>query len=578
MSIVSIYKPRRIILEPSGYVVRAALAALWLLLAFSMAVGATRAPAGSIRGWLSILLPPAAMASAIMVISIVTLERTTWSLAWPWRTAIEKWRWCVLLCLAVPLVALITYLSVNEFGFAYGIPFLILVSAVPVLIVLATVRVELAVAALLMTMPVLEFLRGELEHFRGMTLSVVLVPVRVPSLPSSWQHFALMSPEILFVLVICLCYVLTRFAKGKIRSGFNPAVGVPIVLLLVASLASVAVSTDRALSLSYVIEAYCAPILLFLVVANALHRDEHVRDIGLAGTAALGLMALYHFHRLYQRTGLDPGQLSGATRFGATFFNPGTYGAMIVLFAPIVVCLMFLQGERVLVRVVAAGAIVVAILDLALGFSRGAWLAAGIQVMLLPALTRRLRRFAVPLLTVASPIILILLRPSISASLRLIRPEAFMATGTVDSPVLARLHIWQRSFELIRDYPVAGIGPGMFPAQGIIYEGWFRVTNAHNLFLNVWVESGTLALVSLILVLAAVLWQGVLAYRRLARAPEKRLLMSGLLVSLVGYIALSQTHSFLALDHRISLTLVLWMVMGLIVAQARQSSANEYPQ
>lgn len=79
-----------------------------------------------------------------------------------------------------------------------------------------------------------------------------------------------------------------------------------------------------------------------------------------------------------------------------------------------------------------------------------------------------------------------------------------------------RLAIWQSSWEVIKSSPVVGIGLGNFPAAADFSGSYRSAITSHNLYLDLWAETGFLGLAAwLILILSA----ARAAYCRLAREP-----------------------------------------------------------
>ena len=74
--------------------------------------------------------------------------------------------------------------------------------------------------------------------------------------------------------------------------------------------------------------------------------------------------------------------------------------------------------------------------------------------------------------------------------------------------IKSRLVIWQSAWEILKDHPLIGIGPGMFQKYYLDYQPRFEpypewaVPQPHNIFLAFWLQTGLLGLIGLVWLLA----------------------------------------------------------------------------
>ncbi|MGH7665053.1 MAG: O-antigen ligase family protein [Gemmatimonadaceae bacterium] len=119
-----------------------------------------------------------------------------------------------------------------------------------------------------------------------------------------------------------------------------------------------------------------------------------------------------------------------------------------------------------------------------------------------------------------------------------------------------RMEIWKRGIGYMVDHPVLGVGPGQFPAaelqltpqgeQRALGERW-KLSAAHNSFVQIGAELGVTGLVLFLLTLAA-------CYRRLGR------------IHLGGYLSPRDRASRLALGQSLQAALVGYAVGGFFVS------------
>ncbi|MGZ4778303.1 MAG: O-antigen ligase family protein [Thermoanaerobaculia bacterium] len=138
---------------------------------------------------------------------------------------------------------------------------------------------------------------------------------------------------------------------------------------------------------------------------------------------------------------------------------------------------------------------VVVTLTLLLTFTRSAWLGWLAAIFVLMLLTRpRWVVFAVPILTVG-----IALLPMSLFS------RAVSSFDTRQSSNLDRIRMVQAGIEMIRDYPLLGVGPAnvkeIYPLYRASDAPRFRPPHLHNNVVQIWAERGVVALASYFLLL-----------------------------------------------------------------------------
>lgn len=125
-----------------------------------------------------------------------------------------------------------------------------------------------------------------------------------------------------------------------------------------------------------------------------------------------------------------------------------------------------------------------------------------------------------------------------------------------------RVLLWENTLETIRQYPWLGIGTGVDVADVHYYalSGGLQVlTDAHNMWLNIWAQTGLLGLVSLVILLAYLLKQ---CRFRLTDGDDGQYIRLGLSCAFVGaFLYQGLAGSFEDTRH-------LWVLIGLLAASA----------
>jgi putative inorganic carbon (HCO3(-)) transporter len=242
--------------------------------------------------------------------------------------------------------------------------------------------------------------------------------------------------------------------------------------------------------------------------------------------------------------------------------NPAPVGASLAILVPIPIA--FLLGARKwTIRILAAAAALAGSLVLLFSQSRSGLL--GFTLALLAMGVAYARRFMVVVVIVA---IFGLGAIFVADSFPTDRLLGAAGGGSALEGLEGRLEIWSRALYMIQDFPLTGVGLGMFdPVLDMLYplfshDPSTRVYHAHNILLAQAVTVGLPGLVafgSMLLLLLVVAFQCV----RLARSGPFRPLAIGLLGAVTGYLG----HGvFDSTDSLIRVNTIVWMIFGLQTA------------
>lgn len=184
---------------------------------------------------------------------------------------------------------------------------------------------------------------------------------------------------------------------------------------------------------------------------------------------------------------------------------------------------------------------------LLLSLSRGGWLGLGaaLGVFLVVSANRRYLKWA--LLAAAIAGLIIVVQPNFRY--RLLLPFY----GEKSS--VARLSLWHTGWRMVQDAPILGKGLNGFSQNWFAYNqdsGLAHYNFPHNLFLNFWVETGFLGLISFLGLWLYGFWRGV--------KNRQNLYVFGLALFLVALMAHGQIdHPYFKND----LALVFWLIFSL---------------
>lgn len=348
---------------------------------------------------------------------------------------------------------------------------------------------------------------------------------------------------------------------------FDVTFGLMLALLAIMLLSTLgAVSASIALDRveGFVIEG----LLLYWLVVNA------VRDVGalrklfwallLAGSL-LSSLSLYQdltgsyqqefgglAHRRYDPQGTDPVEqeklLRRSTRAQGPVDEPNRFAQILIVLVPIAVYMYRTAGSR-LEALAAAGLGAMTLTGVLITLSRGAFVTLAILAILM-ARIRWVRTRAVvfggaavvALLPLVSPFFLDRLVSIVNARHLVGDPSGYQQA---DGAMRGRTTEMLAAFNVFRDHPVVGVGPGQFPpfyfqkyaaAADIKFRDINVPRRAHNLYLEMAAEWGALGL-GLFLAIAAMLGRSLWRLRRglLVRDGPGADLAAALCLSLLAY-------------------------------------------
>lgn len=411
-------------------------------------------------------------------------------------------------------------------------------------------------------------------HEVALYIAIVAVPF------GSWFPIPLgvgnlTAVDIAVALLIALWFARMIVVERGITIRFPPLT-LPFALFLFAAM----ISITGALSLQHAIKEltkWLEMFAVYLYVANNVDRVKMTRALAVMFIAGF-VEAAIGIYQFFFRWGPKGFLLFGNyLRAFGTFEQPNPFAGYLGLIIPVafgvvlgalfqvfsVQCPVFrVQGSRdlkletlnlKLVTALAALALVAMLAAAVMSWSRGAWL--GIAAGLLVTLIVQSRRALVLTIVVAFVVTFVVLMSSINLIPDVIAARfagitdyfgVFDVRGVrVDDAnyaVVERMAHWQAAWEMWLARPIFGVGIGNY---AVVYPAFALprwddpLGHAHNYFLNIAAETGTVGLSAYVLLWFAAFWQGWRAVR--ASVGWWRSIAAGLLGTLV---ALSVHNTF----------------------------------
>ncbi|MFZ5918586.1 MAG: O-antigen ligase family protein [Chloroflexota bacterium] len=356
-----------------------------------------------------------------------------------------------------------------------------------------------------------------------------------------------------------------------------PPLTLPLLLFLGAGLLSLPGALSLRYSLKEIVKWF-EVLGLYVLAANVLDRRRARILIWLilsSGVAA----ALHGWVQFFTRSGPEGFVLFGRfMRAYGAFQQPNPYAGYLGLIAPLALALVLADRQVGRLERWASGASL-GVITLAMGmsWSRGAWigLAAAVATVF-AARSRRTAAILAGLVAIGGLLILLgsfqRLPPALAQRLTdflpYVRPFDVRGVELTDAnfAVVERMAHWQAGWQMWTEHPWRGVGIGnyepVYPAYAI--APWDApLGHAHNIYLNVAAEMGSIGLLAYLLLWGTAFWQTI----RFVRHTDGW--ARGVGIGVLGVLAHLSVHNFFdnLFVHNIYAHLALLLALLPVLAQ-----------
>lgn len=264
------------------------------------------------------------------------------------------------------------------------------------------------------------------------------------------------------------------------------------------------------------------------------------------------------------------------------FFKDHTsYGAIIALLLPAVIYLITIRSVNTLVRVVTIGVLIVFVVGCILSYTRAAWVSLLGAAILALIYVLRIKFKYVFFSILCGGVILFFSWPTIMMKLEQNRQDSSgdlaehvqsISNISSDASNLERINRWESAFNMWKQRPVLGWGPGTYtflyaPFQlsknkTIISTNAGDLGNAHSEYIGPLAEQGLPGMLAMVLIVIMVFYKGSKLYHELPKGQMKRLVLL-LLLGLSTYWAHGLMNNYLDTDKA---SVPVWGFTAMIVA------------
>lgn len=366
-------------------------------------------------------------------------------------------------------------------------------------------------------------------------------------------------PTMLMVGLVLLCLVslvVKVFVNRKFILKYS-ALDIFILLfaamIIYGSLTSFAIQSSMKIALVYI-----AFISFYAVLYNTVKTKKQLYAFLVVMVFAAFLVGLYGVYQYFfvgptEQSWIDKEMFEEVkVRVYSTWENPNVLGEYLVLLIPISFALMW-SAKKWLHRIAFGGITGVLLLCIVFSLSRGSWLG----LMLAMGIFALLRDKRLVAMGGAGILMLPFVLP---ASII----ERFSSIGNLqDTSTSYRVSIWMGALKIINDYWPSGIGLGseafskIYPRYAL--SGAAYALHAHNLYLQILVETGAAGLISFLLLLF-IFYKNVLACYWRTRDHFLSSLLIALCAGMTGYL-LNGLFDNIWYNYR--MVLVFWILIAL---------------
>ena len=332
-----------------------------------------------------------------------------------------------------------------------------------------------------------------------------------------------------------------------------------IVLYLIVQIVSTITSQDTASSASELGSFAIEGLGLYFLVTNTVRSPQILRAIIwvllIVGILLGGLSLFQQVTNTYSNSYFGFAQTEssatgvtdvGLDRLAGPIGEKNRYAQIMLMLMALGIMQVSAEKSRWL-KLAALLSAALAAIAIALTFSRGAALAAGIILLAMVAL----RYIRISHVVAAAGLIAVVLIavPSYGARVTTITGLFSLlsedsAAGGADNSLLSRATENLTALSVWADHPLVGVGPGEFPSYYRDYADEIGISvraqdrEAHNLYLGIAAETGALGLIAFLGAVIATLWQLARARRQaLLTRPDLAAMATGFLLAIVAYLA-----------------------------------------
>lgn len=338
------------------------------------------------------------------------------------------------------------------------------------------------------------------------------------------------------VVGLCLLCLFSLIVKSLTTKKFEwhfEGVGLMIILMLLVYLFASVTSFSQVKSLQ-IWAVYFAFMIFYFVIINTVKTKEQLSAILTVFVLSGFVVCLYGIFQYVfdwniSQAWMDEEMFEDIKmRIYSTLENPNVLGEFILLVLPVSISLMWIKKQWLSKIFYFALSVIMAV-ALVLTFSRGCWIGLMVSAaVFITFVAGKLWGIAL----MALPFIPMLLPESII--------NRFMSIGDMkDSSTSYRVYIWMGTLLMLKDFWLTGIGPGS-EAFTQVYPFYsynaIVAPHAHNLFLQIMVESGIIGIILFLLLIFMFIKKLICGYQYGGKRNCNSVVIVGIASAVLGFL------------------------------------------
>ena len=307
-----------------------------------------------------------------------------------------------------------------------------------------------------------------------------------------------------FILITVAGYLVTLWTEKRLPAARTPY-DIPIALLLVAGIISIAVAPDHSRALGIYRAYFIEAIAIFYIAVDMLRTRDDVRTVLLVAAAGSAVMAagqIVSFAIVLAQHRLQLGD-------APSFLNTSANAVAMYLEPPLAMALAFaLFPSRPRERWVGGALLGLILVAMVLTLSRTSYLAMTVLAVVLVLSLQSARRRLWAIAIIAAIGLVVLEIPIVNHRLLDLAHSAGERTS-----------LFRQALQMLAQRPLTGAGFDGYPVRVAPFRPSSQVVELypHDFWLTTWSETGLLGLAAFIAIFFGLLWRG---WRSVSRATD----------------------------------------------------------